>query len=1038
MADDFSMFHSLGEGERDENGKPVIVPQAQQFVPPVAQNPYTYSQPVQHPSPYQQQQHPPQQPQQLAPPVAGSPSPYAHSAASPGPYPQEYGAGAASASVVPDPAIQGLSGQMAQMGVADDTAAAAATAPAAGTAYASKQYKKKHRHAYHDIGTAAGTSQAFNGMPQQVTGLAQNPSQFLNAPGGPRAVQSSTSISSAYAGYAPGAQSFQGAASAPSPSSAVQTQQGQVDPEQIPSVPRTRDAAYQYYTTSVYPTMERHLPPPATIPFVAYDQGNSSPKFARLTLNNIPSTSEMLSSTALPLGMILQPLASLDPGEQQIPVLDFGDLGPPRCRRCRAYMNPFMTFKAGGNKFVCNMCNFPNDVPPEYFSPLDQAGVRMDRMQRPELMMGTVEYMVPKEHWTKEPIGLRWLFLIDVTQEAVSRGFLEATCDSILAALYGGNAQEGAEGETTTAGVRSLPQGSKVGIITYDKLVHFYNLSSRLEQAQMIVMPDIEEPFVPLSDGLFVDPYESQDVITSLLTQIPSLFSDIKYPEPALLPAINAALAALQGTGGKIVCSLANLPTWGPGRLFLREDPKAHGTDAEKKYLTTDHPDWKKTAGKLADSGVGIDFFIAAGGGTYMDIATIGYTAAVSGGETFFYPNFNSPRDVLKLSSEMTRTVRRETGYQALLKVRCSNGLQVAAYHGNFLQHTFQPELELGSIDADKALAVMFSYDGKLDINLDAHFQAALLYTTASGQRRVRCINIVAAVNEGSVDIMKAIDQDAVVNFIAKQAASRVPEKLPREIRSGITQKTVDIFAAYRKNFSQNHPPGQLVLPENLKEFSMYMLGLIKSRAFKGGHEPTDRRIHDIRMLRSFGCTELSLYLYPRIIPIHNMTPEDGFADANGQLRLPPSIRASFSRIEEGGAYIVDNGQLVLLWLHAAVSPNLLEDLFGPEITSLRRLNPATSAIPVLETHLNAQVRNILQYLSTVRGSKSVTIQLARQGLDGAEYEFARLLVEDRNNEAQSYVDWLVHLHRNIQLELGGHKVKDDDSGFTGLRPPYW
>lgn len=56
----------------------------------------------------------------------------------------------------------------------------------------------------------------------------------------------------------------------------------------------------------------------------------------------------------------------------------------------------------------------------------------------------------------------------------------------------------------------------------------------------------------------------------------------------------------------------------------MRDKGTGPGTDAERKLFTTEHVEWKKTATKAAESGIGIDFFIAAGGGTYMDIATIG------------------------------------------------------------------------------------------------------------------------------------------------------------------------------------------------------------------------------------------------------------------------------------------------------------------------------------------------------------------------------------------------------------------------------
>lgn len=57
---------------------------------------------------------------------------------------------------------------------------------------------------------------------------------------------------------------------------------------------------------------------------------------------------------------------------------------------------------------------------------------------------------------------------------------------------------------------------------------------------------------------------------------------------------------------------------------MLRDDGKSQGTDAERKLFGAENSEWKKTATKLAENGVGIDFFLASASGGYMDLATIG------------------------------------------------------------------------------------------------------------------------------------------------------------------------------------------------------------------------------------------------------------------------------------------------------------------------------------------------------------------------------------------------------------------------------
>jgi len=63
-------------------------------------------------------------------------------------------------------------------------------------------------------------------------------------------------------------------------------------------------------------------------------------------------------------------------------------LGVVRCRRCRTYINAFVSFIDNGRRWRCNVCSLANDCPPEYICELDRDGRRRDVMERPELHCG--------------------------------------------------------------------------------------------------------------------------------------------------------------------------------------------------------------------------------------------------------------------------------------------------------------------------------------------------------------------------------------------------------------------------------------------------------------------------------------------------------------------------------------------------------------------------------------------------------------------------------------------------------------------------
>ena len=53
----------------------------------------------------------------------------------------------------------------------------------------------------------------------------------------------------------------------------------------------------------------------------------------------------------------------------------------------------------------------------------------------------------------------------------------------------------------------------QVGFVTYDKVLHFYNVRASLAQPQMMVLTDVAEVFVPLVDGFLVNVEEAKALL---------------------------------------------------------------------------------------------------------------------------------------------------------------------------------------------------------------------------------------------------------------------------------------------------------------------------------------------------------------------------------------------------------------------------------------------------------------------------------------------------------------------------------------------
>ena len=475
----------------------------------------------------------------------------------------------------------------------------------------------------------------------------------------------------------------------------------------------------------------------------------------------------------------------------------------------------------------------------------------------------------------------------------------------------------------------------------------------------------------------------------------------------------------------------------------------------------------------------------------FLDVATLGELCRVTcgnfkwlrvGNECGVAVNGdNSSFTGEQLREELRRSALAYTGTDVVFKLRCSNGVQVKSYSptlpvGNIVGDGIvnSAELELSSMHPGTSIALVLEHKigGVVDtMNSNSRkgidmpmifFQSAVLYTTKTGQRRVRVSTLGLPTSKAPADIFRSADLGAVSTMLTRGAVSDVDRDggTLRLARDNLFNKCVSILANYRTHTTaRSSSSGQLILPESLQLLPLFCLSLRKSRILRHSLPkgvtsakpfPTaDERAYHIFYGRMVSPNMSLQCVHPHLFQVSDMRTRDGdwitppvlqenkvdeanvvSASMKSVCQLPKTMNPSIACLDERGMYILDDRFSFYLFIGRDVPCEKWQELLsvGGVVASKfgRGNNIPTGGLSLANTDSAHKLRSVMHQLRmlnspnetlglTVRNTFAPLILVFVGRGSVFEEEMDSLLVDDPDSHEKSYVDFLCDVHRSVR-----------------------
>lgn len=736
------------------------------------------------------------------------------------------------------------------------------------------------------------------------------------------------------------------------------------------------------------PPPEIRLPPGASC--TNSPKANAHYSYHRSTMNAVPATPSLLNKTKIPLASILTPFRSHKEGDDPVPVVE--DAVIARCRRCRAYIHPFVAFIDNGNRWKCTMCNLSNEVP-QLFDWDPRTNQPADRWSRPELNHGVVDFVAPKEYMVRPPQPPVYVFVIDVSQNAIQSGMVATAARTILESLD----RMPNEDKTT-----------KFGLIAVSTSLHFFSLPpGEGAEPAMLVVSDLDDVYLPKPVDLLVNLTESRPAIESILSRLNDMFKDNLTVGSALGPAMRAAYQLIGTIGGKIVTLTACLPTLGEGALKARDDPKLLGTAKESTLLQSASAFYKTFAIDCSKNQITVDMYLFSP--AYTDVASLRCLPRYTAGQVYYYPGFNAARseDAIKFAHEFANVLASPIGLEAVIRVRGTRGLRLSAFWGNFFVRSTDL-LALPTIPIDQSYTIEMQIDDPLTQPFVV-IQCGMLHTTHFGERRIRVTTIALPTTGSMSEVFASVDPNALFTLLSCRAVERATTNKLEDARDAVFNKLVDILGVYKNTMTSagSGASAQLAVPDNMKMLPLLCCALIKHLGFRESSQiPPDLRAYAHALLSTLPTQSLIPYVHPRFYALHSMPDDAGTVGENGII-FPPALNLTSERLQRHGFYMIEDGQTIFLWVGNEAVPQLIMDVF--DLPSYQELKGGKYTLPVLDNPYSLRINNLIAKTRELRRNPYWQhVYVVKADAEPALRNWAlSLLIEDKVERSASYAQFL-------------------------------